>query len=88
MNKLTPTQIAKARYDEAHQILEAWNHRLAQAQAHHYNTTQTNGDTLTSKRNLNATELEHTDAQAHASITQQAWINAANHELWPTRKTA
>lgn len=86
--KLTPTQIAKARYDEAHQILDAWNQRLAQAQAHHYTTTKTGGDTLSSKRNLNAVELEHADAQAHTRITQQAWINAANQELWPARKTA
>lgn len=88
MNKLTPTQIAKNRYDEAHHILDAWNHRLAQAQAHLYNTTQNGGDTLAARRNLNAIELEHTDAQAHTRITQQAWINAANQELWPTRKAA
>ena len=84
--KLTPTQIAKARYDEATQILEAWNQRLARAQADYYKHRAHHEDALTTKRILNATQLQHTDAQTQALIAQQTWINTANQDLYPTRQ--
>lgn len=81
MSKPTPAQIAKARYDEAHQILDAWTHRLAQAQAHNYNTARTGGDVLAAKRNLNAVEIEREDAKALARIARQQWVSAADKEI-------
>ncbi|QOT15907.1 hypothetical protein [Paenarthrobacter sp. YJN-5] len=79
--KPTPTQIAKARYDEARHILEAWTHRLAVAQANVYNTNKHGGDILAARRNLNAVEIHREDAKADEAIARQQWVTTANKEI-------
>ena len=81
MKTMTPAQIAKARYDEAHQILDAWTHRLARAQALSYNAARNGGDALAAKRKLNAVEIEREDAKALARIARQQWVSEADKEI-------
>ena len=81
MNKLTPTQIAKARYDEARQLLDAWTHRLERAQTHAHNAARNGGDVLAARRNLNAVEIHREDAKADEAIARQQWVTTANKEI-------
>ena len=72
-------QIAKARYDEANQILDAWNHRRSQAQAANYNANRNGGNAIETRRNLNAIEIQCEDAKELAQQARKQWI-AAVHE--------
>ena len=85
---MTPAQIARARYDEAHQIRDAWEHRIRLAQAAHDHARKTGGDELATRRQLNAVEIEFEEATEALRLAQHLWITAANKALWPRRKTA
>ena len=79
---MTPAQIARARYDEAHQIRDAWEHRIRLAQAEHDHAAKTGGDTLATKRHLNAAQMEHDDAAAAMRLAHHIWVEAAREQAW------
>jgi hypothetical protein len=73
---LTEAQILKARYDEARQIKDAWQHRLNQAHRAHSIAQLTGQDTEATQRNINAVEIEFTDAAGELKVALDAWMAA------------
>lgn len=71
---MTPAQVARARYDEAHQIRDAWEHRIKVAQAEHDHARRTGGDELTTRRQLNATLIQADDALEAMRAAHHEWV--------------
>ena len=71
---MTPAQIARARYDEAHQIRDAWEHRIKVAQQEHQHATRVGGDKLTTRRNLNAVLIQADDALEAMRVAHHQWV--------------
>lgn len=79
---MTPAQVARARYDEAHQIRDAWEHRLRVAQLEHNHAAKNGGDELATRRNLNAAQLQADDALEAMRLAHHLWVEAARGQAW------
>lgn len=76
---ITEAQILKARYDEARQIKEAWDHRLKRALAEHYDALHHAGDTDATRRNLAAIDIQVADAAGELKVALHAWMASVHY---------
>lgn len=77
---LTEAQICKARYDEAVQIKDAWEHRLKVAHADHKDAFDHGGDADATLRNVKAVQINLTDAAGELQIALDLWTYATTPE--------
>ena len=73
---ITETQILKARYDEARQIKDAWDHRYRRAMQEHSEAIRHGGDFSVTRRNLDAVEIQVLDAAGELKVALNAWMAA------------
>ena len=76
---MTPVQVARARYDEARQIRDAWEHRIKVAQAAHDEARRTKSDEMTTRRTLNATLIQADDALEAMRVAHRIWVEVARN---------
>ncbi|WP_427130386.1 hypothetical protein [Pseudarthrobacter sp. S9] len=74
----TEAQILKARYDEARQIKNAWEHRLKTAHLAHKDATTYGGDTEATRRNINAVQINLADAAGELQVALDLWMHATS----------
>ncbi|MBT2537245.1 hypothetical protein [Arthrobacter sp. ISL-69] len=78
---VTEVEILKARYDEARQIKDAWDHRYKRALYEHSSTIRSGGDFADTRRNLDAVEIQVADAAGELKVALNAWMHATTqHE--------
>lgn len=76
-------QTLKARYDEARDIKNAWEHRLRQAEAQHTEATRAGLDNTATLRNIKAIEISFDDAAGQLAVAMDAWMAAVHHVETP-----
>ena len=72
------TDTLKARYDEALAIKDAWDHRVARANAAYRAALTTGQGIQQAQNNLNAANIQHEEAVAYMGTCLDAWLNAAD----------
>lgn len=75
---LTEAQVLKNRYDEARAIKDAWQYRLNLAHIEHHDAQQHGGDTEATRRNINAVQINLTDAAGELRVALDLWMHATS----------
>ncbi|WP_457948280.1 hypothetical protein ACTAQI_20225 [Pseudarthrobacter sp. alpha12b] len=72
------TDTLKARYDEALAIKDAWDHRVARANAEYRAALTTGQGVQQAQNNLNAVNIQHSEAIAYMGTCLDAWLDAVD----------
>jgi len=65
----------KARYDEALALKNAWDHRVARANAEYHQALATGIGIQQAQNNLNAVNIQHEEAITYMGTCLDAWID-------------
>lgn len=72
------TDTLKARYDEALALKEAWDHRVARANAEYRAALTVGAGVQEAQNNLNAVNIQHAEAITYMGTCLDAWLDAVD----------